>query len=123
MQLVTSLKKAVEQEESPFRAQLMREDIARLQRLQNLAEQSSSRDAFVKEGFFVGWTQNDMRTHEFGDELQAFLEALYDHLHEASPSAESESRVTGTWNMLHAKRLERLVGCLSRVPTLEGTRK
>lgn len=116
MELINFLQNALERENSLFRAQLLREDIERLQRLQALASKAASRETFVKEGFFVGWTQNDMRTYEFKEELEEFLCAFYDDFSAAAPSKESASRLETTWNRLHAKRLERLVGCLSRVP-------
>ena len=54
MQLLETLERAVERQESVFRAQLMCEDIGRLQRLEELAEKIGSHEEILKEGLYIG---------------------------------------------------------------------
>jgi hypothetical protein len=103
MRLIDDLERMVAREESPFRVQLLREDVARLRRLQAMAA-THDREAFLKAGMRVGWTQGDARTHELREELEPFLEAVH---------AGDEDRIAERWNALHRLRLERLLGCLS----------
>jgi hypothetical protein len=116
MQLLESLQTAVEREESVFRAQLMREDIGRLQRLKALAEKADSHDEFLKGGLYIGWTPDDLRTHEFKDELELLLDAVYLRCRGEGDAGELDRRIDEAWRVFDAKRLERLVGCLTRVP-------
>ena len=116
MNLLENLEAAIDREESFFRSQLMREDVARLRQLQELAGTSQTVEEFVKEGLYIGWTPNDMRTHEFKDELEAFLRAVYRQVREDDETDEADEQIDRTWRTFDAKRMERLVGCLTRVP-------
>ena len=69
MQLIAHLEHLVGSEESLFRAQLLREDIARLRKLQELARKAPDAEAFKKSGMRIGWTQGDARTHELREPL------------------------------------------------------
>lgn len=91
-------------EESLFRAQLLREDLARLRRLEELKRDTADEAAFVKAGSRLGWTPGDARTAELREPLEAFLRAAY---------AGDDERVGPAWEALHRVRLERLLGCLS----------
>jgi hypothetical protein len=104
MQLLRDLERHLASEESLFRRQLLREDIARLRKLQDLAKSSADRDSFMKSGTRLGWTQGDARTGEIREQLEALLQAVYEG---------NEARVTEAWNELHRARMERLLGCLS----------
>jgi hypothetical protein len=109
MQLIEDLERRIPQEDSLFRAQLLREDVARLRRLQQLSRQLD-RQAFVEQGMRIGWTQGDARTAELREPLQALLEAVYRLEH---GEREQEARVDECWHVLHRTRMERLLGCLS----------
>ena len=123
MQLIDELKQRLEGEPSLFRAQLLREDIARLTRLSELARSTGEFDAFRNAAMRIGWTQGDARTQELAEPLGAFLEAVYAYRGESGGMAEKgggttrdpahEARIAAAWNELHRVRLERLVGCLS----------
>jgi len=116
MQLLESLERGVEREESVFRAQLMREDVGRLRRLEELADKVGSRDEFLKQGLYIGWTPDDLRTHEFKGELEPLLDAVYQRCRGEGDPGELDRRIDEAWRAFDAKRLERLVGCLTRVP-------
>lgn len=102
MQLIADLEGRLAAESSMFQAQLLREDLARLRKLEALA--ASDADAFVKAGLHLGWTQGDARTGEIREPLEAFLRAVH---------AGDEALVARTWEALHRARMERLLGCLS----------
>lgn len=104
MRLIGELERRLEGEQSMFQAQLLREDIARLGKLDALAQGAADEEAFVKAGLRVGWTPGDARTAELREPLQAFLQAMY---------AKDEERIELAWNALHRVRMERLLGCLS----------
>jgi len=112
MQLIADLQRQVARESGMFRAQLLREDIVRLRRLQQLARSAESLDAFRKAGRRIGWTQGDLRTHELGASLEALLEAVFAY-ETGTVGEEQETRIAAAWTELHRTRLERLVGCLS----------
>ena len=113
MRLIQELEAALAGEESLFRAQLLREDLTRLKTLKKLAETAESREAFLKEGFFIGWTPGDARTFE----LKPALEPLLVAFHAAFEGGEdTQERLVTAWRAFDAFRMERLVGCLSRVP-------
>lgn len=123
MRLFDELKQRLEGEPSLFRAQLLREDLARLSRLCDLARSTGEFDMFRKAAMRIGWTQGDARTQELAEPLGAFLEAVYAYCREGGATAEEisgadrdpaqEGRIVAAWNELHRVRMERLVGCLS----------
>jgi hypothetical protein len=104
MQLLDKLSRLLAEETSLFRAQLLREDIARLEKLEALARQAGDAAAFRKAGARLGWTQGDARTHELREPLERLLDAVY---------AAREEEIVQAWEALHRARMERLVGCLS----------
>jgi 5-carboxymethyl-2-hydroxymuconate isomerase len=104
MRLIENLEQALAAESSLFRAQLLREDIVRLKKLEDLAASAPDADAFVKAGLRLGWTQGDARTAEIREPLEAFLRASL---------AGDDALIARTWEELHRARLERLLGCLS----------
>ncbi|HZP93512.1 MAG TPA: hypothetical protein VFB20_11620 [Burkholderiales bacterium] len=112
MRLIDTLQRRAAQEESPFRAQLLREDVARLRRLRELARNNPDLTAFKAAGMRIGWTQGDARTQE----LRAPLERLLELVHEYETSdhgSELETAIDETWLELHRCRMERLLGCLA----------
>jgi hypothetical protein len=120
MLLIEELQRRISEEQSLFRAQLLREDVARLAKLRDLAHSANDLDAFRKAGRRIGWTQGDQRTSELGEVLDALLESVFAY-ETGSAGAEQEARIRETWLELHRVRMERLVGCLSTpVPKLVG---
>lgn len=104
MQLIDDLEGRLAREQSMFQAQLLREDIARLRKLLELAGSTQVTGDFVKSGMRIGWTQGDARTQELSAPLEAFLRAVH---------AADEALILRTWETLHRVRMERLLGCLS----------
>ena len=112
MRLLETLRRLAAEEPSPFRAQLLREDVERLCRLRELARSVPDLAALRKAGMRVGWTQGDLRTHELRAPLESLLDAV--HAYETGTAgADAEDRIDAAWGDLHRTRMERLVGCLS----------
>ena len=112
MRLLETLQRLSAEEQSPFRAQLLREDIARLKQLQELAHSAPDVALFKQRGMRIGWTQGDLRTHELRAPLDLLLEGVYAY-ERGARDAEQEARIDAAWRDLHRTRMERLVGCLS----------
>jgi len=112
LRLLAELEGRIAGEESPFRAQLLREDAARLRKLTQIARTASDAQAFAAAGRRLGWTQGDSRTAELAPVLDPFLEAVYACEREAC-GEEGERRVRAAWIELTRARVEKLVGCLS----------
>lgn len=112
MRLIEELNGRLAVEQSLFRAQLLREDVARLNKLRELARTAGDLAAYKKASLRLGWTQGDSRTHELRAPLEALMEAIYAYETETGGS-EHEARIIEAWTELHRVRMERLVGCLS----------
>ncbi len=111
MHLIEQLEAHIANESSLFRAQLMREDIARLRKLEALARSMPDPEAYRRAGRRLNWTTLDARTAELG----AVLDELLDAVRAVSlllPDA-SEARAEKAWFALARLRMERLVGCLA----------
>jgi hypothetical protein len=112
MRLIEDLERALAGEDSLFRAQLLREDIARLKKLRELANGTSDPAAFKQAGMRIGWTPGDARTAELREPLEKLLDEIY-ALERGNTGGQIDARVTQAWNALHRVRMERLLGCLS----------
>jgi len=112
MRLTEELQRHVAQEQSLFRAQLLREDLARLSKLRELARASADVAAYKKKAFRLGWTPGDLRTHELHAPLDVLLDTVYAY-ETGATGEEQEARIVAAWHALHRIRMERLVGCLS----------
>ena len=119
MDLLARLEGELRAEESYFRSQLLREDMARLERLQELARTAPDAEAFEKEGRMLAWTPDSMRNWELKEALDPFLQAFYAAATTGGGS-DADDRVLAAWRALDAQRMDRLVGCLSRVPRPRG---
>ncbi len=104
MRLIGELESRLAGEQSLFQAQLLREDIARLHRLREIAAAAPDAAQFVSSGMRIGWTQGDARTSELREPLEAFLRAMH---------SADEDRMAQACDTLHRVRMERLLGCLS----------
>lgn len=112
MRLLDLLQQRINEEQSPFRAQLLREDMARLERLRELARTAQDLAAFKRAGMRIGWTPGDLRTHEIRAPLEQLLEAVY--VSATQPAdRDQDARLLEAWVELYRVRMERLVGCLS----------
>lgn len=116
MHLIDELEAQAGREESYFRAYLLREDVSRLRRLLELATTLPTYEAFRIDGLAVGWTPGDMRTHELKPALEPLLALFYRSVRgEAVP----DGAIGVAWHAFERLRMDRLVGCLSRVPRPE----
>jgi hypothetical protein len=104
MKLIDELEALIARQESPFRAQLLREEVGRLRRLEALKASSPDAASFLAAGMRISWTPGDARTHELAGALRPFLEAFH---------AGDEAAAVERWNALYRLRMERLLGCLS----------
>ena len=111
MKLLEELEGTVDHLDSPFQAHLMREDIQRLNKLFSLAEGVSSFEEFEKDGFFLGWTQNDLRTSELAETLEPFLSAFYAAVRGKNPDC-TQAEVKQAWVSFNKDRMSKLIGCL-----------
>ncbi len=117
MRLVADLETRAASEESPFRRQLLKEDIARLERLAELATRPGPKETYLRDGLFLGWTAGNFRNQEIEEPLKALLEAVYALVTEGATPAR-EQAVEAAWLALFKERLEKLTGCLSTRPTM-----
>lgn len=104
MRLAQFLEHRLQGEASMFQQQLLREDLARLAKLEALLASATDAQTFLKAGQRVGWTPGDARTAELHEALEPFLRAFH---------ARDEDATVRAWETLHRVRLERLLGCLS----------
>jgi len=112
MRLIEELERKLDEEHSLFRAQLLREDIGRLNRLRELARSAGDLAAFRKASLRLGWTQGDLRTQELRAPLEVLGDAVYAYETGAGEGGQ-ETRIIEAWTELHRTRMERLVGCLA----------
>jgi hypothetical protein len=112
MRLIEELERGLGEEQGLFRAQLLREDIARLNKLRELVQTGADLPTCKQASLRLGWTQGDARTHELRAPLEALTQAVYAYETESADS-QRETRVIEAWTDLHRVRMERLVGCLS----------
>jgi hypothetical protein len=112
LRLLEELERRIGAEDSLFRAQLLREDVARLRKLREIAHAAADAEAFAAAARHLGWTQGDQRTAELKAELDTLLEAVYAY-ENGRTGDEAEERLRGAWAELTRTRVEKLVGCLS----------
>jgi len=116
MRLIRELERKLQTEQSYFQTHLLREDIARLGRMRDLARDATDAIAFRKAVFRLGWTAGDLRTHEIREPLEMLADAMYSYAAGAGQGTsdrEQETRIEQAWLILHRARMERLMGCLS----------
>lgn len=116
MHLIRELERKLETEQSYFQSHLLREDIARLGRMRDLALDAADAIAFRKAVFRLSWTAGDLRTHEIREPLEMLADAMFSYVSDAGKGTsdrEQEARIEQAWIILHRARMERLMGCLS----------
>jgi hypothetical protein len=113
VQLIEELRRRIAEEQSVFRAQLLREDIARLTKLAELAHSTTEIDAFRRAARRLGWTSGDQRTHEIAEPLDALLDSVFAYARASAIDPAQEACIRDAWLELHRARMERLIGCLA----------
>lgn len=119
MRLVDELRRQLGSEPSYFRRHLIEEDLGRLEILTGTATVHDDPGAFVAAGLRIGWTPEDRRTHELRPALEPLLLAIHERMRLTLPQGEVEAlddRICELWQSFELMRMDRLVGCLARVP-------
>jgi hypothetical protein len=115
MDMLDRLERALSVEESYFRAQLLREDGARLERLRELAGKATTEETFLRDGLVMDWTPASLRNGELKATLEPLLKAFF-AADKGAPGADADARLLRAWYAFDAQRMDLLLGCLSRVP-------
>ncbi len=111
MKLIDMMKARATVEDSYFRAALLREDIARLEKLMRIASDCENLAQFEKDGLFVGWTQGDLRTGELKEPLAPLMAAIFGYQHGDTSDA-MEEKIIDLWMDFNQQRMKILVHCL-----------
>lgn len=111
MQLLDQLDELAENSESMFRRVLAKEDAARLRKLWDLAGTAPSLDAYMKDGLYIGWTRDDMRSWELKEQLDPLMAAIFTLRH-SPESEELEETINEAWALFNQHRMKILVHCL-----------
>ncbi len=109
MKLIEYLNSQIANEESYFRKYLAKEDLARIEKLLTMAREFS-REKYHKDGFLIGWSKDDMRTHELKETLIPLMDRVFDFV--ANPIEETDNAALTAWHDFHAQRLRVLIHCL-----------
>ncbi len=111
MKLIETLQKLQKEEQSYFRSALLREDIARLEKLQKMARTCNSLAQFEKDGLYIGWTQGDLRTGELKEALLPLMTVIFSYVKGRQDEA-TEQELLDKWATFNALRMKTLVHCL-----------
>lgn len=112
MKLTEDLRAAAAAAPSMFSAQLLKEDVLRLEKLEQLARIERDPERYRRAAMVLGWTQGDFRSFELNPELADFVAAVFAHC-APRPSVDA-AEIDVRWSALHRRRMDLLVGCLSR---------
>ncbi len=119
MHLIETVERGLASEESYFRHHLIREDLVRLDKLKGLSSAHAEPADFLAVATKLGWTPEDRRTHELKPALEPLLLAIHRRLRlpPGNPVAAAlDEEIAGLWQAFEQLRMDRLVGCLARVP-------
>ena len=111
MTLTEHLQAVIDDSESYVQSYLAKEDLTRITTLYGLAAEHDALKPFQKAGLYIGWTQNDMRTHELKAPLNALMAARFTREKNGS-TPEIEAEIVSIWAQFHALRMKTLVHCL-----------
>lgn len=109
MKLLSQLQNKIEKEESYFRQYLAKEDLARIEKLVSAAGKMP-REQYLKEMFLIGWSKDDMRTHELKETLIPLMNAVFDFVTDSNEN--NDEIAVSKWQEFHAQRLKVLIHCL-----------
>ncbi len=111
MDLIDLLNHSMTATQSMFQRQLLKEDIRRLKKIMELADKLDNKTEFLKEGTYIGWTKDDMRTGEIKEPLEALLSKIFDAQKQNFPP-DLESEIREAWIRFSRIRIEKLIHCL-----------
>lgn len=113
MRLLDQLDDTAETSESMFRRVLAKEDARRIRALCDLAAQTPLIADYLKNGLYIGWTRDDMRTWELKDQLTSLMEAIYAFQRSEGVDKDAiEGRIDDAWAAFNQHRMKILVHCL-----------
>jgi hypothetical protein len=114
--LIDELEQLAKREQSMFRAQMLREDIVRLRKLEELVRSIPESDACRRAARRLGWTAMDARTHELAAPLDRLVDAVQ-RVQSAAAAGNDDDEIRDAWLDLTRLRMDSMVGCLStRLP-------
>ncbi len=112
MRLIDELEERVQAEGSPFKAQMYREDLVRLRKLEEIVRATPEPDDCRRAARRLGWTALDARTHELVEPLDRLVDAMR-RCHSGGTGDITDGEIRDAWLELTRLRLETMVGCLS----------
>jgi hypothetical protein len=116
MRLIDILRAQAAGELSYFQSYLLREDIGRLEKVVAEVPKHSELASFLAAAVKFGWTAENRRTADIEAPLAAVLTAIYAHLN-STPPTPPDDEIMRLWKAFDRHRIDRLAGCLARVPT------
>ena len=111
MQLIQTLNNIINGDAGYVQTQLAKEDLKRLEKLQELAKSCENEAEMQKQGLYIGWTNGDIRTHELAVPLKQLIKAIYAY-ENGEKTAELDDKITNIWVNFHQLRLKVLIHCL-----------
>ena len=111
MNLITHLQSVITENQGIVQVQLAKEDLARIEKLVELAQTHSDPAEMEKDALYIGWTKGDFRTHELSGPLKKLIRAVYDYV-KLGPSEARDRDIMNIWVEFHKLRLKVLVHCL-----------
>ncbi len=111
MKLIDHLNSVISENASYVQAYLAKEDLTRVEKLRALANSSDDVQSMEKDGLYINWTKDDMRTHELSEPLKALIKAIFEY-ENGGANAELDAKIMDIWAGFHTLRLKVLVHCL-----------
>ena len=111
MELLTYLQSVIDKGEGYVQVQLAKEDLARIQKLIEIADTVSTQDEMIKAGLYIGWTKGDFRTHELHEPLKHLLRSIFEY-EKGEKSAKQDKLIMTHWADFHLLRMKTLIHCL-----------
>lgn len=111
MELISFLEASSKNGASYFQQFLAKEDLVRINRLLEIAKAAENLANFLKDGIFIGWTKDDLRTHELKPALEPLLSKIFEY-EKGAKSEVSDAQILQLWHEFHALRLKTLLHCL-----------
>jgi len=111
MKLLNYLKGVIAYNAGYVSVQLAKEDLARVNKLIEMAKTSDDLKSMQKAGLYIGWTKGDFRTHELTEPLNALIKAIYEYEH-GNANEKQDDLIMDIWTAFHTLRLKTLVHCL-----------
>ena len=114
MKLIKYLRKNASENTSYVQAYLAKEDLKRVEKLASLAETSETVQIMEKDGLYIEWTKDDMRTHDVAEPLKDLIHKIYRYKNANTQKEKDklDDLIMDVWTSFHTLRLKVLVHCL-----------